>query len=229
MKELLFCCIIALFATSAFAKLKVFVVYSHQEPQSFCAALKDTVIQTLKEEGHKVQVTDLYASLMFNRIDKTDFVDLADPLYFRPQVEQANANKNRSNWARELQAEYDKADWADLFIFIYPYYLSYWPGIQQAWSERVFSYGFAFGPGGDHLKGKKGMLIYTTGGGKQWIEKQEKIMWFLIHDRMKFWGMTNLEPFGAYSPAYIDDAARKKILEDLVVRMKGIENEYYAN
>ncbi len=216
-------CVLLSLSLGVAAKLKVLIVYAHQEPKSFCAAMKDLAVKTLREAGHEVQVTDLYAMKMLNRIDRTDFRELYDSTYFRPQVEQANANRNhRSNFSDELRAEHDKSEWADVFLFIYPFYLSYTPGILQAWLERVFSYGFAFGQGGTHLKGKKGMLLYTTGGGKQWVEQGEKHMLFLIQDRMKFWGMEVLDPFGAYAVAYITEAERKAFLSQLEARIKKI-------
>ncbi len=204
-------------------KLKVLIVYAHQEPQSFCAAMKDLCIKTLQDAGHEVKVTDLYKLKMFNRIDRTDFRELYDSTYFRPQVEQANANRNhRSNFSDELRREHDLSEWADVFLFIYPYYLSYMPGIMQAWLERVFSYGFAFGSGGTYLKGKRGMLLYTTGGPKDRIGKLEKMMLFLIEDRMQFWGLKVLDHFGAYSVAYVTDDVRKGYLKDLETRIKAV-------
>lgn len=222
MKTLLILCILAL-QYAAQAKLKVLIVYGHQEPKSFCAAMKDQCIKTLTDLGHDVQVSDLYALKMFNRLDKTDFTELYDPTYFRPQVEQANANKkNRTIFSEELRREYDKCEWADVFLFVYPYYLSYMPGIVQAWLERLFSYGYAFGPNGDHLAGKRGMLIYTTGGEKKWIEKYENMMKFLIHDRMDFWQMKHFESFPAYAAAYVGYEQRKAYLTELDARMKAL-------
>ena len=202
-------------------KGKVLIVYAHQEPKSFCGAMRDTAVKTLEAEGHEVKVTDLYKMKMFNRLDKTDYTELYDNDYFRPQVEQLNANKhNRTNCIKELRDEHEKADWADIFLFIYPYYLSYIPGITHSWLERVFSYGFAFGEGGTHLKGKKAMLIYTTGGAKEWVSKYEKKMLFLLHDRIAFWGMKALEPFAAYHCAYVDPKVREQYLKDLQAKLK---------
>lgn len=202
-------------------KSKVLIVYTHQEPKSFCGAMRDLCVKTLEAEGHEVKVTDIYKLKMFNRLDKTDYTELYDRDYFRPQVEQANANKhNRTNCIQELREETDKAEWADVFLFIYPYYLSYIPGVTHSWLERVFSYGFAFGEGGNHLKGKKMMLLYTTGGIKEWTSKLEKKMIFLLHDRITFWGMTPLTPFAAYAVASVDQKTREKYLKDLEARMK---------
>jgi hypothetical protein len=42
-------------------KKNVFIVYAHQEPKSFNGALKDKAVQVLKDQGHTVTVSDLYA------------------------------------------------------------------------------------------------------------------------------------------------------------------------
>ena len=229
MKTLLIC-IFAAMLCGVYAKSNVFIVYAHQEPRSFCAALKNLTVKVLEEEGHKVQVTDIYSLKFFNRINRGDFIVQKDPSYFRPQVEQAYANSlNRTNFVQELRTEYDKAIWADVFLFIYPYYLSYMPGVMQAWSERVFSYGFAFGTGGNYLKGKKAMLIYTTGGLKKYIEKYESIMQFLLHDRIKFWQMTPLDPFAAYAAGASTDEDRKKYLADLEARLRKLDSASEAS
>lgn len=38
----------------------VLIVYAHQEPKSFNAALKDVAMETLQCEGHDVVISDLY-------------------------------------------------------------------------------------------------------------------------------------------------------------------------
>jgi NAD(P)H dehydrogenase (quinone) len=203
--------------------LNVMIVYAHQEPQSFCAALKDVCVKTLQEAGHNVNVTDIYKLKMFNRIAMADFVNPVSPDYFLPQKEQAYANAHdRTNFIEELRQAHDTAEWAQLFLFVYPYYLSYMPGVLQSWLERAFSYGFAFGDGGDKLKGKRAMLIYTTGGPKEYIQDQEQKMIFLMHDRIKFWGMTALPTFPAYAAARVTDEIRQEYLANLTAIIKNI-------
>ena len=219
---LILCILVSLYDT--YAKSNVFIVFGHQERQSFCAAMKDLAVKVLTEEGHQVKVTNLYELKMFNRIDRTDFTELVDPTYFRPQVEQESSNKKeRATFVKEIRDEMEKSMWADVIIFIYPYYLSYMPGITQAWLEHVFSYGFAFGTNGDRLKGKKGMLMYTTGGPKVGIQQLEAMMTFIIHDRIKFWKMEPLPSFAAYSPGSVSDEVRKQYLKDLETKLRALD------
>ena len=41
--------------------MKVLVVYCHPCPDSFAAALRDTVLAALAKAGHETRLTDLYA------------------------------------------------------------------------------------------------------------------------------------------------------------------------
>ena len=39
---------------------KIFLIYGHYNEKSFNAAIRDTFIKTVKEEGHYVDMIDLY-------------------------------------------------------------------------------------------------------------------------------------------------------------------------
>ena len=215
-------CILAI-SSLAEAKLNVLIVYAHQEPKSFCAAMKDTCVKTLTDKGHDVVVTDLYKLGMFNRLDKSDFTELYDPTYFRPQDEQLAANKkNRTTFVEELRREHDRAEWADAILFIYPLYLGYVPGIVQAWMERVMSRGFAFGGDVYHLKGKRVMLVYSTGAPKAAMEKVTKIMQLILYTCYSGMQMVTLDPFAAYGISYNTEEDRKKYLQDLAEVMNNL-------
>jgi NAD(P)H dehydrogenase (quinone) len=220
-------CILGLQGTVEGAS-KVLIIYAHQEPQSFCGAMKRTIEQTLLNTGHDIKTTDLYVLKMFNRLDRSDFTELSNTTYFLPQSEQIAANeKNRTTFSEELQREHNRAEWADVLLFVYPYYLSYVPGIIQSYMERVFSKGFAFGPHGDHLKDKKAMLIYTTGGTKEQIGQQEARMVYLQHRIFENLKMIPLAPFPAYSPAGVSDEIRQEYLRnltDVMTKLDGLPN-----
>ena len=58
--------------------MKVLIVSAHEEPQSFNAALKDHAVRVLTNDGHSVEVSDLYA-MNFDPVGgKRDFVELAN-------------------------------------------------------------------------------------------------------------------------------------------------------
>lgn len=60
--------------------------------------------------------------------------------------------------------EQELLDRHDRIIFQYPLYWYSTPPLMKQWFDEVLSYGWAFGPGGEHLKGKEiGIAISTSG------------------------------------------------------------------
>ena len=76
---------------------KIFIVYSHYNDESFNAAIKNTFIETAKEQGHQIDLVDLYKE-KFNpvfsgeepdevvidhqkRIEKSDTIVLIAPIW----------------------------------------------------------------------------------------------------------------------------------------------------
>ncbi|RUT25720.1 flavodoxin family protein [Asaia sp. W19] len=52
---------------------------------------------------------------------------------------------------------------ADIVVWQFPFFWYALPSGMKAWVDNVFTYGFAFGAGGDRLWGKKLILSFTTG------------------------------------------------------------------
>lgn len=55
---------------------------------------------------------------------------------------------------------------ADTIIFQFPLFWYSTPSILKEWQDLVLQYGFAYGEGGDKLKGKKLLCAVTTGAPK---------------------------------------------------------------
>ena len=203
---------------------KVLIVFAHAESKSFCAAIKDMCVETLKAKGHEVKVSDLYAMKMYLPLGKDDFTEIGDPSYFKPQTEQKVSNeKALASFSPEVKAEHEKVAWCDIMLFVYPLYWFHLPGILKNWVDRIFSFGFAYG-GGKSLVGKKGMLLYTTGGPKDFLKTSEEMGWKLINNMIfGFCKITALEPYVAYGAAHVDKSARVKYLEEVKKIMEGID------
>jgi len=52
----------------------------------------------------------------------------------------------------------------DVIVLQFPFYWYSTPAILKEWQDAVLAYGFAYGSGGDKLRGKKLMVATTTGG-----------------------------------------------------------------
>ncbi|MFC5468972.1 NAD(P)H-dependent oxidoreductase [Cohnella suwonensis] len=102
-----------------------------------------------------------------------------------PNLERSRANQAMANEAkkygdvafRDLYQEYP--DWTidvkseqelllqyDRIVLQFPFYWYSAPPLLKKWFDDVLAYGWAFGPGGDHLKGKE-FIVATTAGGTE--------------------------------------------------------------
>ena len=100
-----------------------------------------------------------------------------------PRLEESRANrvlslalKGRADiFFRDLYREYP--DWSiraereralllehDRIVLQFPFYWYSCPPLLKKWFDEVLISGWAYGPGGDHLKGKEFMVATTAGG-----------------------------------------------------------------
>lgn len=214
--------------------MKVFIVYAHPEPQSFNAAMKNTMVETLENEGHEVKVSDLYAMSFDPVAKKEDFLELGDEQFFKYAKEQQHAYRNQT-LNPVIQEEFDKLLWADFIIFQFPMWWFSVPAILKGWFDKVLLFGGIYG--GEYgrynqarLKGKIGMLSLTTGSPKGSYapdgfsgDIHEQILYHINHGVLYFSGMTPLEPFIAYTVSH-DEDERKAYLESLSNRVKNIND-----
>lgn len=55
----------------------------------------------------------------------------------------------------------------DIIVLHHPFYWYSSPAIIKKWEDLVLEFGFAYGPGGNALKGKKMMNVITTGASRE--------------------------------------------------------------
>ncbi len=213
--------------------MHVLIVYAHQEPKSFNGALKDLAVATLLEQGHTVEVSDLYAMKFKAVADEDDFTRLDNPEFFKYQAEQTKAMQNDS-FAPDIQVEMEKLKRADFVLFQFPLWWFSVPAILKGWVDRVFAMGFVYGAGvgvydTGGLKGKRAMLSVTTGGpGSMYTpygkngDIHEQVLYPIQHGILYFSGMEVLPPFIAYSVAR-DEAQRLQYLEQFRQRLHTLD------
>lgn len=215
--------------------MKVFIVFAHPEPRSFGRALLERGVATLRDCGHEVQVSDLYA-MNFNPVASgADFTERRFPQALQYDREQKQASA-RGCFAPDIRAELDKLLWCDLLILQGPLWWFSVPAIMKGWIDRVFVNGTVYGSGGMRfdnggLRGRRAMLALTTGCLPGMVEPggllgdRDVILWHLHHGTFGYSGLAALTPFMAWSIHYADDARRAGYLDAWEQRLRGIESE----
>ncbi len=108
--------------------MNILMVYAHPEPTSFTGALKDAGVATLRQAGHTVVVSDLYAEQFDPVAGRHDFDAVADAERFHYQTEQAHAH-GTGGFAADLVREQQRFRDADLVIWLYPIWWGGMPAI----------------------------------------------------------------------------------------------------
>lgn len=215
--------------------MNVLIVHAHPEPKSFNTALRDQSVRVLKDAGHSVVLSDLYA-MNFNPVSgPDDFNDRADPDYLVYALEQRHGYQT-GTLAADITAEVEKLKACDLLILHFPLYWFSVPAILKGWIDRVLVSGLTYGgrrfydQGG--LKRKKALLTLTLGGREHMLDRDEAIhgrledmLKPLLQGTLAYTGMTVLPPFVAWHVPYVDDAMRQGYLNHYAERLRGIDND----
>ncbi|WP_230970294.1 NAD(P)H-dependent oxidoreductase [Nitrogeniibacter aestuarii] len=212
--------------------MNVLIVFAHNEPQSFNAAMKDLAVKELEAQGHKVQVSDLYAMDWNPVASAADFGSRKNPDYLVYALEQRH-NFEAATLAPDIAAEVEKLQWADFILFNFPIYWYGMPAIMKGWIDRVFVSGLCYGGrriydrGG--LAGKRAMLAFSLGGqehmfGEGAIHGELDLLLRPIQRGMLgYVGLTVLPPFIAWHVPYLSDEARAQILADYRERLHQLD------
>lgn len=201
--------------------MKALIVYAHEEPQSFNAALLKTAVDTLSSSGMSVTVSDLYA-MNFDPVGgRHDFTSLKEPGYFKYAAEQTHAS-TAGTFVPEIAAEQKKLLEADLLIFQFPLWWFGLPAILKGWVDRVFAAGLIYGGGKWYsngvLRGKRAMVCLTTGGPENIYNARgingdiDAILFPIQHGMLYFVGFDVLPPMVCWSATRVTPEARATYL-----------------
>jgi len=212
--------------------VKVFIVGAHPEPRSFNTALRDLSVRVLRDQGHEVQVSDLYA-MNFNPVATgADFRDRANPDYLVYALEQRRGYET-GTLASDILGEIEKVLWCDLLILHFPLFWFSTPAILKGWIDRVLISGLTYGGkrfydrGG--LAGRKAMVTVTLGGRPHMFASDgihgplEDMLRPLLRGTLYYTGLEVLPPFVAWHVPYISDNDRKAYLDAYERRLSEIE------
>lgn len=130
--------------------MKHLIIFAHPNKNSLNTQLKDTLVSSLLERDHQLEVRDLY-HIGF------------DPVLSLEDME----GQRRGEVARDVLTEQQFIEWADSLIFIHPIWWTGLPAMMKGYIDRVFSYGFAYrydqGQQKGLLTGKQVTIINTHG------------------------------------------------------------------
>ncbi len=150
----------------------VLIVYAHPDPASLNGAFRDVAVEQLRELGHRVLLSDLYAMGWKAAFDGHDFLDRRDVARLALVAESGHAYTSGTQ-TPDVAAEQEKLAAADAVIFQFPFWWFSVPAIMKGWVDRVFAFGLAYGfrgagntyrYGEGGLAGKRALLSTTVGG-----------------------------------------------------------------
>lgn len=185
--------------------MKHLVVYAHPYNQSLNHSIKETVVETLKKNGHEVVVRDLY---------KLDFQPVLKPEHI--------VGMREGIIPEDVKKEQEFVAEADVITFIAPVWWTGLPAILKGYVDRVFAFGFAYSAGPEGviklLEGKKGFMISTHGNPKEVYDEMGMTASLKMTSDIGIWDFTGIEPvehllFG--SIGYLDEKAYKDMLKQV--------------
>ncbi|HIP80986.1 MAG TPA: flavodoxin family protein [Leucothrix mucor] len=183
--------------------MKVLIVFTHPNPQSFNHALLENIATGLKEAGHEVRIKDLYQE-NFDPILKAD--DLA--------------HLQEGIIPSKIKKEQDQLLWAEGLVFIYPLWWFDRPAMLKGWFDIVLTNGLAFEYSNDGVKGllkhQRALVIITAGGSEQYFKDADALQ--LIHrpvtdGTLSFCGINDVSHEIFYDIGSLSNEERGEILE----------------
>jgi NAD(P)H dehydrogenase (quinone) len=136
--------------------LRFLGLYAHPNPESFCAALRRSVVGTLRRNGHEVDVCDLYAE----RFDPV--------LSYEERVGYLDVPANR----RPVEDYVRRLEQADGLILVFPVWNFGFPAILKGFLDRVLLPGVSFtlvkGLATPNLGHLRSLVAVTTYGAPRW-------------------------------------------------------------
>jgi NAD(P)H dehydrogenase (quinone) len=109
--------------------MRLVVVFTHPDPESFNAAVFKTAVEALREAGHELRLIDLY---------REGF----DPVFSR--AEKASYLSDTAQNIAGVAAHVEALRWAEGWVSVHPTWFYGAPAMLKGWLERVWLPGVAF-------------------------------------------------------------------------------------
>jgi NAD(P)H dehydrogenase (quinone) len=138
--------------------MKHVVVVAHPEIRSFTISAAQAYCEAVRGKGQTALLRDLYR---MNFAPCLGAEEVPKPAGFTP--------------GRDVQEERRLLADADVFAFVYPFWMNAQPAMLKGYIDRVFGMGFAYGPGrGGNLplmKSRKMISLTSSGAPTEWVQK----------------------------------------------------------
>lgn len=208
-------------------------VSAHPEPASLNGSLRTDGLARLRDAGHTVLESDLYAMDWDPVVRPRDGGHPTDdPERFRVSEDTRHAYIEGSLPA-DIAAEHARIRQADAIIVQFPLWWYGMPAILKGWFDRVFVSGFAFGTDpvtqrrlrfeNGPFVGKRALVVTTLGDRPHAIGPRGKsgelheLLFGLLHGTFAYTGMSVLPPWALPSADRVSDYehARTALLQRL--------------
>lgn len=107
-----------------------------------------------------------------------------------------------AGWSIDVEREQQLLLQFERVVFQFPFYWYSCPPLLKKWFDDVLTFGWAFGSGGDNLKGKEFMVATTTGGPEN-AYRSGGDDWFTISELLRPIQRTIAKCNGTYLPAFV--------------------------
>ncbi|KAF2654812.1 Ribosyldihydronicotinamide dehydrogenase, partial [Lophiostoma macrostomum CBS 122681] len=221
--------------------MKVLLIFAHPESASLNGSLHRLMLTNLEQQGHQVQISDLYHMRWKSQIDRDDFPSLPPDARLRC-TKASSVDYENNSLTEDVKAEQSKLLWADTVIFQFPMWWFSVPAILKGWIDRVYACGFAYGTGehndkrsGDQygegrFAGKRAMLFVTVGGSESQFSARgihgpiDDILFPINHGVLYYPGFDVLPPIVVYEADHADEAGFETVSTQVQSRMESLES-----
>jgi NAD(P)H dehydrogenase (quinone) len=218
--------------------MNVLWVFAHPEPRSLSGALRDDGLRTLRDLGHEVRESDLYAMKWNPLVDAADFGAEAGDERLVVGATSARAHAG-GELSPDIVAEQEKLAWADAVVVQFPLWWYGMPAILKGWFDRVFVKGFGYGVraedgrtlryGEGRLAGKRAMVVLTAGArepamGPRGVNGSlDEVLFPLHHGTLFYAGMSVLPPVAVFGADRVSDDQFADARSHLRTRLSTLE------
>ncbi len=214
--------------------MNILLVYAHNDPSSFTAALHNTAQEVMIQAGHTVVVSDLYGVGFNPTAEKYDFTTLSGE-HYNYMHEQEVAAKQDWAYSPDIVEELQKVQAADVILFHFPLWWNSPPAILKGWLDRVLTKGTAWDA--EHIfstglyRGKAAGVTVTVGDQESYYQSDgvhratvQQMLYPMLHGTLAFCGFNVLEPFIAYGLTAANEFSLEEQLRAYKDKLEKIED-----